>query len=252
MYAQRHIIIGDIHGCLDLLKRLLDRVRFDPSGDSLVFLGDFVDRGPDPVGVVRLVRKLCQESKARAVNGNHEEKMLHWLTNVELEKTKGRKNSMQRPKPERLAQWEGMSPEDIKWLGSLPYQLKVCPGWLAVHAGFENRPMSEQLSERMCRVKYVNASTGSLVKPDRKNRNVPPTGAVEWMSTWRGPESIVYGHIVHGLGAPRVDHPAPGVETWGIDTGACYGGNLSALVLETREVFTVSDGKSYARLYNDD
>ncbi|RLB25456.1 MAG: serine/threonine protein phosphatase, partial [Deltaproteobacteria bacterium] len=41
-------VIGDIHGCLDMLKRLIDKIQWDPSKDELIFVGDYIDRGPDP------------------------------------------------------------------------------------------------------------------------------------------------------------------------------------------------------------
>jgi len=42
----RDFVIGDLHGCLPLLHRLLDHVRFDPAGDRVFSTGDLIDRGP--------------------------------------------------------------------------------------------------------------------------------------------------------------------------------------------------------------
>jgi serine/threonine protein phosphatase 1 len=79
--AGRTFAIGDIHGELQHLERLLARLPPLDSDDTLVFLGDYVDRGPDSAGVVRRVRTLTVESPARVVTlrGNHEDA---WLASV--------------------------------------------------------------------------------------------------------------------------------------------------------------------------
>lgn len=69
------IAIGDLHGQTDFLKRLIVKLRALPEWDtaSLMFLGDLVDRGPDPKGTVELLRQLLEEKPgSECVIGNHD------------------------------------------------------------------------------------------------------------------------------------------------------------------------------------
>jgi serine/threonine protein phosphatase 1 len=70
--AGRDFIIGDLHGCLDLLNEEMARVGFDGSRDRLFSVGDLADRGPDSIGCLRLLR----EPWFHAVRGNHEDMLL--------------------------------------------------------------------------------------------------------------------------------------------------------------------------------
>lgn len=73
-------LIGDVHGELDALTSLLERLGVDVRAGTaerpLVFVGDLVDRGPDSPGVVALVRRLVQAGVAHVVLGNHELNLL--------------------------------------------------------------------------------------------------------------------------------------------------------------------------------
>ena len=69
----RYIIIGDVHGMLVELQALIEKVELRPD-DCIVFVGDLVDKGPSPEGVVRYVKALSEDYDVVVVEGNHEEK----------------------------------------------------------------------------------------------------------------------------------------------------------------------------------
>ena len=76
----RCYVIGDIHGCLDELTHLIDGLPLQP-GDRLVFLGDYVDRGPDSRGVINYICDLQKRRELELVclKGNHEDMFMAYL-----------------------------------------------------------------------------------------------------------------------------------------------------------------------------
>lgn len=249
---ERTLAIGDVHGCVDELRDLLRVSLYRPGTDSLVFVGDYVDRGPDPAGVIDLIRSLQRASPGRvhACQGNHDEKMGRWFLRVEQEHQSGTPNKMQPPTPERLDQWGELTRDDVAWVRALPVMIHPLADWIAVHAGFEGVPREAQREDRLMRVRWLNPETGAMVPLKRgrfEGRFQQPPGTIHWSERWAGPENVVYGHAVHSLTTPRVDRLPGGIECWGIDTGACYGGRLTALVLETREIIQVNARATYAK-----
>src|ERR1044072_9724664 len=74
-------VVGDVHGRCAPLRLLLEMLPRDPATDTLVFLGDLIDRGPDAPGCVDLVMKLQQENPERVLclRGNHEQMLLAFI-----------------------------------------------------------------------------------------------------------------------------------------------------------------------------
>ena len=79
MSETRAFVIGDIHGCPDEVDRLLDAIG-PTSSDTVVFLGDYVDRGPSPKAVIdRLLRLRHEGPQCVFLKGNHEDMFLAFL-----------------------------------------------------------------------------------------------------------------------------------------------------------------------------
>lgn len=81
----RNVVIGDIHGCNELLKRLLFQIDIQPQ-DTIITLGDYIDRGPDSHGVVETLIDLQQHCNLISLRGNHEDLLLR-SDEVELQMT---------------------------------------------------------------------------------------------------------------------------------------------------------------------
>jgi serine/threonine protein phosphatase 1 len=75
---QKFVAIGDIHGCLSPLQTLLDKLAPN-SDETLVFLGDYIDRGPDSKGVIDYLLVLKETHPCVFLMGNHEFMMLEYL-----------------------------------------------------------------------------------------------------------------------------------------------------------------------------
>ena len=68
--GRRIIAVSDIHGHLSLLKALLEKIRYKPGDDLLFLVGDTVEKGPDSLGTLRYVMKLCEEGTVYPTMGN--------------------------------------------------------------------------------------------------------------------------------------------------------------------------------------
>ncbi|MBX7057386.1 MAG: serine/threonine protein phosphatase [Leptospirales bacterium] len=208
-------IIGDIHGCLEELEELLDQI--DPS-DSLVFLGDYVDRGPDSRGVIE--RLLREKRRARFVMGNHEAMMLAHLDESGsaegrswLHPANGGDATLRSYGLRPGARLEELPASHRAFLQELELYVEG-EDWIAVHAGVRNNgstAMNEQLPEDLLWIRE------------------------DWIrseSRWRG-KKIYYGHTParYVLGLAQACEPIRGRRSVGLDTGCVYGGALSAMHL---------------------
>jgi serine/threonine protein phosphatase 1 len=84
MSEEKIFVIGDIHGCLDMLKRLIDKIEWNPANDRLIFIGDYIDRGENSKGVIDFILRLKKDSTLiQCLLGNHEQMFLDYLSGVD-------------------------------------------------------------------------------------------------------------------------------------------------------------------------
>ncbi|MGW0878290.1 polynucleotide kinase-phosphatase [Streptomyces sp. NPDC002671] len=218
-------IIGDIHGCSAELEALLAKLGYTdgvhPEGRTAVFVGDLVDRGPDTPGVLRRVMSMVAAGDALCVPGNHENKYGRYL--------KGRKVQHTHGLAETVAQMEGES-EEFKaqvreFLDGLVSHYVLDGGRLVVcHAGLPEKYHGRTSGRVRSHALYgdTTGETDEFGLPVR----------YPWAEDYRGRAAVVYGHT-----------PVPEA-TWlnntiCLDTGAVFGGKLTALRWPERELVDV-------------
>lgn len=85
METERTFVVGDIHGCLEMLEGLIEKIEWLPDQDALIFLGDYIDRGKNPKGVVDYILSLAGSSSlVQCLLGNHESMFLDYLSGRDL------------------------------------------------------------------------------------------------------------------------------------------------------------------------
>jgi len=188
------LFVGDVHGCADELRALLERHR----PEQVVLVGDLFTKGPDPAGVWRVV----EETGARSVLGNHDARLLRAMDGFE-----------DKHAAKVIAQLDKTGSAWRSWLRELPLFLEVGE-WTVVHAGVHP---SGNLDET-CREMAI--SMRQWPPDDKKNPR--------WWFNYVGERKIVFGHdAIRGL--IRVErHGEPLVI--GLDSGCVYGGSLTGYV----------------------
>jgi len=225
------IIVGDIHGCIDELNELIEKVNYDPKTDRLILLGDLVDRGPDSVAVVRRARELGLE----CVMGNHEHKFVKWF------RSQGSRVDVY----DRRDYYANLDDQDINYIMNMPTAIEL-DDVIIVHAGLKpGIPLSSQSKDDMMYLRYTddNRKFISLKKINKLGKEA--VGAKYWTEFWTGPKSVVYGHNVYSFDEPLIEKRGSDVTCYGIDTGCCFGGHLTALIWETKEIIQVQAKRAY-------
>jgi serine/threonine protein phosphatase 1 len=245
--AGRTFAIGDIHGDLASLLTLLERLPPLTPEDTMVFLGDYVDRGPDSAGVIAHVRELQKRGPAKviALRGNHEDAWLQIIERGWPEFVFPRQNGClecyrsftggppprddQLPGPDELeAMLEGsFFPKDVAaWMRGLPY-FHEDEHAIYVHAG-------------------IKRMAGSFPHPSE----VQPPRALLWLrdrdffENYRG-KLVVFGHtttrtLPNELSTHTPEDPSDmwaGPACVGLDTACGKGGFLTAFELPARTVY---------------
>lgn len=226
----RTIFIGDIHGCIDEFNELLQLLSYNEKHDNLILLGDLVDRGPDAVAVVQKARKM----RLSCVMGNHEHKFIKWF------RARGTEASTYHDDKPYYSQF---TDEDLNYITQMPTYIQL-PDVVAIHAGLKpGVPVCHQSKEDLLYRRYTDPN-GKFVSLKKINKiGKEQADAHFWTEAGPFGTNVVYGHQVWDQ--PKIDEYADGTMCYGIDTGCCFGGSLSALIWETKEIVQVKAKKVY-------
>jgi hypothetical protein len=141
-------LIGDIHGHADELVQLLDKLGYQKAQGAyqhpeckVIFLGDFIDRGPKIRQVLEIVRPMIEEAKALAVMGNHELNALAYHTEDSEESGQYLRRRSPKNEKQHRATLEQFAPQELRshldWFRTLPMWLDL-DGLRAVHACWDD------------------------------------------------------------------------------------------------------------------
>ena len=212
---KRILAIGDVHGCNRQLKQLLDRIEIDPLADTLIFLGDYLDRGPDVKGTIDTLCDLKESCpKVICLSGNHESMFLDFYRegrDEELFLYNSGRSTLDAYGLTLADARDGIGfPEShLQFLASLPVYHET-EDYVFVHAGLRpGIPLAEQSPEDLLWIRY------EFIESD-----------------FDFGRTIVFGHT---------PLPEPLIEKGkiGIDTGAVYGGALTCIELPSRKIYQV-------------
>jgi bis(5'-nucleosyl)-tetraphosphatase (symmetrical) len=253
--------VGDVQGCLNPLKRLLERVGFDPASDRVWFTGDLVNRGPDSLGTLRFVKDLG--ASALTVLGNHDLHLLALAAGVDKKKQRDSLDDiLSAPDRESLLTWLGAQPllHHDSTLGYTLIHAGLLPSWdiptaqrLAheVETALRNDPLtvfrhmygnqptrwSEELRgmERLrviinalTRLRFCDAE-GNMDLQEKEAPGAQPFGLLPWFRVARRRsqhQKIVFGHW-STLGRHQGDNVIS------LDSGCVWGRALTAVRLDS-------------------
>ena len=213
MSKEKIFVIGDIHGCLSMLKELIKKIEWNPTNDRLIFLGDYIDRGDNSKGVIDFILQLKGNSHSiQCLIGNHEQMFLDYLSGVDRQSSllNGGLSTLKSYEEERKSRNEPLIPSSHLNFFSTLLPMVELEQYYIVHAGF--RPY----------IKIKDQSLKDMV----------------WIR-----EEFIYSDYNFGkvviFGHTPLNSPLIMKNKIGIDTGAVFGNYLTCLELPKRTFHSV-------------
>ena len=211
--CENTFIIGDIHGCLDLLKRLMDKIPWNCQKDRLIFLGDYLDRGDDPKGVIDYLIDISHTSdRVQCIMGNHESVFLDFLNGADMWTflSNGGGTTLRSYRGLRTGEDAHIIPaEHVTFLRSLKPWIEL-EDYYVVHAGFQ--PGVDVRSQSFQDLIWIREPF--------------------LFSEYDFGKPVIFGHT-------PFSEPFIMDNKIGLDTGAVFGNKLTCLELPARRFYSV-------------
>jgi diadenosine tetraphosphatase ApaH/serine/threonine PP2A family protein phosphatase len=211
----RTIVVGDIHGCFDELKDLLDLVRL-ARRDRVIAVGDLIVKGEKNREVLDI---FIDDKRFFSVIGNHDRSIRQFWRGEPIRLTKQQKKACE--------ELEFGRERYSAYLRSLPYVIDL-GSHLVVHAGVRpGVPLDRQMAADLTELRTMGANPA-------KRKGVP------WYEVYRGEKIVLFGHWPSS-------EPRRAERAIGLDTGCVYGHRLTAYVIETDQFVSVPARRAYDR-----
>lgn len=239
-------VIGDIHGCAVELARLIEKIA-PGEDDRLVSVGDLFHRGPDPAGVMDVLRG----AGAIFLLGNHE--------NAVLERFQLAPHTADASdRPARREQFPALDDEDLAGDGGRPCivppeRRAEVVTFLQTHSGFflehgDIAGAGPTADGRAWCVVHAGLVPGRHPRDCRPRdlmrvRRLEGRGRPFWYEVYSGPNLVLFGHTPGRI--PRAQRHGGLLVALGLDTGCVYGGKLTAYSPELDEFCQVSADRAY-------
>ena len=220
------LVIGDVHGACRALKQVLEKVGLN-KGDSLIFIGDYVDGWPESAEVIDYLIRLANEFSSVFIKGNHDVLCASWLLGNETDV-----NWLENKDEPMIKSYEGISDERRKlhldFFSSLKDYYIDPENRLFVHAGFTSMkgPEEEFFASNFSNDRTLLETALAL----RGNVAMNPMFYPKRLRLFR---EIFVGHTPttkYGITTPI--HAG---NLWDVDTGASYHGRISVMDINTKE-----------------
>ncbi|KAL3229515.1 hypothetical protein RNJ44_01651 [Nakaseomyces bracarensis] len=235
---KQYLFIGDVHGMYDKLMDLLNKVSFESSDMEVIFVGDFITKGPDNVKVVEWMME--HRDKVQFVLGNNEFSVIMCALNPEVLQENSAGTDIYKVKQSHLEVAQSLSGAQVEYIaqeGTIVLEVdleKTQQRLIAVHAGI--LPMDYDFSTHhlnlkstifsLTNMKYVNSYDNMDTSREKKGNHWQ-----RWYKFWDAEMeaheeehvTVIYGHDAKkGLNIRKY--------TKGLDSAAVKGGKLSALL----------------------